>query len=322
MKMKSLCLAVAVCAVGIALMMYQARKEVEEWRQRTKEMARRGGREGGEEREREREKESEHTEATYLHTHSGGLTVGWARKPLFLLDWTHVHAHTHRIKVWEHYTFFTPSFAGHLTLTDLGTVTLAAIDIFDLRSGAEVLMRMEVLPPSSISFPLDVSSDVSFSKGACTLSMTKPSDRTRRVTFSLPHDESCYSSPSSSSSTLLGDILFQEVSPEALAMVVPFEDRSLFFYEYKMPALAIASGHISFPALRIDFADIANGESEERKGVRERGYGVLDWGRGAWPASNHWLWGAGMWTENGREKPERETHRERDCRSRREKISY
>ncbi len=319
--MKWVAVLVAVCAAAVAMMMFQSMKEGEEWRQSTKERARRGGRESEEEKERERE--SEYKVATHLHTDSGGLAVGWARTPLFLLDWAHVHTHRHRIKVWEHYTFFTPSFAGHLTLTDLGTVTLAAIDIFDLRSGAEVLMRMEVLPPSSISFPLDVSSDVSFSKGVCTLSMTKPSHRTRRVTFSLPHDGSCYAPPSSSQPTLSGDILFQEVSPEALAIVVPFEDRSLFFYEYKMPALAIARGHISFPSFRIDFADLAN---DGRDG-RERGYGVLDWGRGAWPARNHWLWGAGGcegWRERERERERelREDLREKVNERFRKKIFY
>ena len=209
------------------------------------------------------ESEVEHNIVTHLHNSDGTLTMGWSRRPLFQVDWSRVHAHRHRHKVWEHYTFFSPSLAGHLTITDLGIVTLAAIELFNLVDGEEVLMRMEVLPPSSVTFPLDVSSDLFFRKGDCTLSMTKRSDSTRHVKFSFPHAVSCYSP--SSSSTLSGDILFQEVSPEALAIVVPFKDRSLFFYEYKMPALTIARGHITFPTFHVEFDESIEGKGGERE---------------------------------------------------------
>ena len=255
--------------------------EEAEWQAKTLEMARSTGAVSP---------QKEYTVPTDLHSESGILSLGWARRPLFLLNWTRVDVDRRRRKVWEHYTFFTPTLAGHLTVTDLGTVTLAAVEIFDLLRKEEMVMRMEVLPPATIDFPLDASSDLEFRKGSCFLSMTKIK-RSRRVTFSFPHDSSCFSP--SPSSTLSGDITFNEVSEEALAVIVPFKENDLFFYEYKMPALAIERGRISFPGFHADFGKkLIQREGEEESGDGS-GYGVLDWGRGAWPLNNHWLWGSG-----------------------------
>ncbi len=195
---------------------------------------------------------------------------GWARRPLFGFDRARVAAARDRVKVWEHYTFYCGEYAGAVTVSDIGTLGFGSMELLDLKTGRVVASRIEIVRPDTIAFPQDARTDLRFRKGESFVHFEKKPGA-RRLAFRF-HDSDPYQ-------VISCELLVREESPEALAIVTPFDDPALFFYEYKMPSLTV-QGSLAYNGKVYDFP-------------AGRSFAVLDWGRGSWPRDNRWLWASG-----------------------------
>ncbi len=208
---------------------------------------------------------------TELLEKSGKLAVtGWARRPLVRFRAERIGADAKRVKKWEHYTFYGGRYVGSITISDIATVGMGSIELFDMGTKKEVLARTLMVRPGVIAFPGDTTGDLEFRKGSSFMVIRKQNGL-RTAEFRFDEREG--------GETIAGKMVFREHGSEALAIITPFEDPLHFFYEYKVPSLSV-EGEISY---RGKTYPVKSGES----------YGVLDWGRGAWPQKNQWLWAAG-----------------------------
>jgi hypothetical protein len=215
--------------------------------------------------------EREITEPVDLCLPSGRLNpaaVGWTRHPLHrtaLRGWG-------RNKRWEYWGVVTPTHVIALTVADLDYAAQHQVWVLDRAAGVEVdtvavvpLGRGVVLPASSGGGPVRAHAkglDIAIDEG-------EHRTRLRAVTGRVEVD-------------LVASV---PAGHESLGVVVPWSDR-LFQYTLKDVARPV-SGTLVVDGVRHDVP--ADGS-----------WAVLDHGRGRWPYSMSWNWGAGSGTVDGR----------------------
>ena len=215
--------------------------------------------------------EREITEPVDLCLPSGRLNraaVGWTRGPLHrtaMTGWG-------RTKRWEYWGFVTPTHVIALTVADLDYAAQHQVWVLDRATGVEVdtvavvpLGRRAVLPASSGGGPVRASAkglDIAIDEGE---RGTRLRAATGRVEVDL--------------------VASAPEGHESLGVVVPWSDR-LFQYTLKDVARPV-SGTLVVDGVRHDVP--ADGS-----------WAVLDHGRGRWPYSMSWNWGAGSGTVDGR----------------------
>ena len=215
--------------------------------------------------------EREITEPVDLCLPSGRLNraaVGWTRGPLHrtaMTGWG-------RTKRWEYWGFVTPTHVIALTVADLDYAAQHQVWVLDRATGVEVdtvavvpLGRGAVLPASSGGGPVRASAkglDIAIDEGE---RGTRLRAATGRVEVDL--------------------VASAPEGHESLGVVVPWSDR-LFQYTLKDVARPV-SGTLVVDGVRHDLP--ADGS-----------WAVLDHGRGRWPYSMSWNWGAGSGTVDGR----------------------
>ena len=207
--------------------------------------------------------EPEITAPVDLCTAAGQLNpaaVGWTRRPLHrcnLRGWG-------RTKRWEYWCVMTPTHLVGVTVADLDYLGLSNIYLLDY-SGRE-LTRTAVRPLArGFTLPPSLGDGPTAARARVNVDITDELGGTR-ISFSC----------NTSDGPLSGE-LFAALPPqhETLGVVVPWDARR-FQYTAKHTARP-ASGIVRVGDTVYDFAG---------------GWGVLDRGRGRWPANIVWNWGA------------------------------
>lgn len=213
------------------------------------------------------------TEPTPLLDPDGRLAVqGWARQPYPEYDRTRVApAQRSRVREWEYFAVFAPTFAASLTMTDLGIAAVGTLSVQDyatgethaesLISGADTLTLPETPFESTLWTPSGGEVEHVYDAAA----------GTRSLRFCAGATSAC-----ALASAML--TIADDRAGESITAVTRFSPDGLFFYENKRVGL-VASG-----VLRMGTTDyvLPDGAS----------YAVIDWGRGAWPANVTWEWAA------------------------------
>ncbi|RZU66931.1 uncharacterized protein DUF2804 [Microterricola gilva] len=205
--------------------------------------------------------------------------VGWARHPLVTTDgigrgsfgWG-------RNKRWEYWAVTTPTHIVGITVSSLDYASLHQLWVKDRRSGEEI----DLVAISPLS-------------GSATLPGTlgTGSARTRTKALSIDIDELGEADAGSPGTRLRAvsprvtiDVLAERpAGHEAMGVVVPWSDR-LFQYTVKDVARP-AGGTITIDGV-------------SHRLPRARSWAVLDHGRGRWPYSMTWNWGAASGIVDGR----------------------
>ncbi len=208
----------------------------------------------------------------------GYLNVaGWAKMPLVIYNEQYVKADKKRIKKWEHYTFYNKNYCGGITISNIATVGMGSIELFDIKNNKQITNITLMVRPQEIQFPSNTNDILEFKKGKSSVIIRKINNQ-RIAQFYFDNEDK--------EKIISGMLTFTQHGKEALAIITPFSDPILFFYEYKVPSLTV-KGTIKIGNNKYNFND-------------ETTYGVLDWGRGAWPEINQWLWAAGGGVVGGR----------------------
>ncbi|MDM8084435.1 DUF2804 domain-containing protein [Cellulomonas cellasea] len=214
--------------------------------------------------------EREITEAVSLCLPSGRLNpaaIGWSRRPLHhteLRGWG-------RAKRWEYWGVMTPTHVIGLTVASLDYAAQHQVWVLDRATGEEVdhvavvpFARGAVLPASLGLGPASATArglEITLTEGD---SRTLLRARTERVTVDL--------------------LSMPDVGHESLGVVVPWSGRR-FQYTVKDVARPV-TGTLVVDGVAHDVPDGAS-------------WAVLDHGRGRWPYSMRWNWGAGSGRVDG-----------------------
>jgi len=213
-------------------------------------------------------------ETPLLHADGTVAAHGWARGPLMQYDRSLVQEqHLDQLREWEYYAVFAPDFAIGLTLANIGLLSFAILTLEDYATGdihdAMILGEASALdfPPTPFENTLfeapTGSVEYRFEEGARSITVIAGQEGSQdRMEAHLKLEDSR--------------------AVESIAVVHRFDEPGQFFYENKRVSMP-ATGSVQVGATVYEFPE---GDS----------FGVLDWGRGAWPENVRWEWGhfAGM----------------------------
>lgn len=208
-----------------------------------------------------------------LLTEDGTLREpGWASRELLRWDPARVHDPA-QLRQWDFFTIANAEAAVNLTLVDLGFLQVATVGVVDLATGEsfQALHLAGGLDTLTLTGALEGDAALT-ADGAPVLAYTTDADSTA-ITIAI----------ASSADGVAADGAFTVTRrPEMpyLSLATPFpDDPHLFFYEHKLHGMA-ASGALTIGGrtFMFDAADT---------------WAVMDWGRGAWPATALWRWGGG-----------------------------
>ncbi len=215
-------------------------------------------------------KSGEITEETpLLHADGTVAAHGWARGPLMQYDRSLVQEqHLDGLREWEYYAVFAPDFAIGLTLANIGLLSFAILTVEDYATG-DIHDAMILGEASALDFPPTPFENTLFE--APTGSVEYRFEEGARTIAVITGREG---SPDRMEAHLE---LADSRAVESIAVVHRFEEPGQFFYENKRVSMP-ATGSVQ---VGDTVYELPEGDS----------FGVLDWGRGAWPDDVHWEWG-------------------------------
>lgn len=199
--------------------------------------------------------------------------VGWSRTPLHNTDGIGVGAYGWgRNKRWEYWAVTTPTHILALVISSLDYATVHEVWCFDRATGESIGVNDVGVLGGSSTLP-------------GSLGTGSARSRTRKIRLDVEEHRSHTRLRGATDRVSFDIAAARPPGHESLAVVVPWSER-LFQYTVKDVARP-ASGTITIDGLVVD---VPEAES----------WAVLDHGRGRWPYSMHWNWGAGSGRSDGR----------------------
>ncbi len=199
--------------------------------------------------------------------------VGWTRTPLITTDGIgRGRLGRGRNKRWEYWGVTTPTHVVALVVSDIDYAAVHSIWVLDRRTGEEVSHDAIGLLGRSATLP-------------GTLGAGPVRARTKDVRIDLEEVDGGTRLRASGKRVRVDITAHRPPGHESLGVVVPWSDR-LFQYTVKDVARP-AEGSVWLDGTKYD---VPLAES----------WAVLDHGRGRWPYSMHWNWGAGSGRTDGR----------------------
>jgi hypothetical protein len=210
------------------------------------------------------------TEEAPLLAADGTLAAhGWARGPLMQYDRSLLRPDREdQLREWEYYAVFAPDFAIGLTLADIGLLSFAILTLEDYDTG-EIHDAMLLEGAEALDFPFTPFENTLFETNLGSVEYRFEGDhRTITVLTGAPGTEE----------RMEARVRLEDSDAvESIAVSHRFGEPGEFFYENKRVSMP-ATGTVVVGNATYDFGE---GES----------FGVLDWGRGAWPENVKWTWG-------------------------------
>lgn len=200
-------------------------------------------------------------------------SIGWSRQPLHLCN---LQGRWPRKKRWNYWCITGPSFLLSVTLADLDYLGLASVYFLEYESKRLIEQTVTVPLGRGLDLPPTVNADVVFDHRKLRIGLREEGAGTHiRV-----------ESPAFGGAPLAADLLVERPpGHETLNVVIPWSDR-LFQFTSKQNTLP-AHGEVVLGA------DVYRFDPDET-------FGCLDYGRGIWPYSTKWNWGACSGRRGGR----------------------
>ena len=205
---------------------------------------------------------------------------GWCRSPLPVYERGAIKAPSFRVKEWDYYLVTGPEHAVAFTIADNSYMGLLSVSLLDLRNATERTESL-IVPLSFGRFGLPSDSrrgDVAVERRG--LSLRFANDGARRLL-------SARMKSFGGAGPLEAEIDLVDEPAESMVIATPFADRPRHFYYNRKIVGMSARGGVDVGGRRYEF---------------EAGsaFGLLDWGRGVWPYSGTWYWGAAQGLVDGK----------------------
>ncbi len=197
---------------------------------------------------------------------------GWSPRELLRWDAARVHD-PEQLRQWDFFTIANDDAAVNLTLVDLGFLQVATVGVVDLATGESLQAIHLAGGQDTLTLTEAVEGDAALvADGAPVMAFS-----TDATASSITIDVA--SSALGEAATGAFTVTRRSAMPY-LSLATPFaDDPHLFFYEQKLQGMT-AEGTLTIGARTFTF-DAADT------------YAVMDWGRGAWPATAMWRWAGG-----------------------------
>lgn len=205
--------------------------------------------------------------------------AGFATSLLPRYDRMAVKAGATRIKEWDYYAVMNERFGLALTIADNSYMGLCSVSLLHFDRKSEITKTFLIpFPMGRLRLP-----------GTSTSGTTKVKAKGYQVAFLHEHGMSLPGSPDSSrvinckirnfhkGKPLEAALRLTGEPPASMVIATPFAGKPRhFYYNQKINCLR-AQGVVQFDGKRYVFG-------------QQDSFGVLDWGRGAWPYRNAWYW--------------------------------
>lgn len=212
--------------------------------------------------------EKEITQPVKLCLDNGDLnteSAGWSCTPLHICN---LSGNWPKKKKWNFWLVLGPDFGFSATVANVDYIGLGAVSFVDLKKKV-TLNGVAVIPRGKgVDMPETVEEDVVLKRKDMRISFTHPPGQVKILV----------ESPTFQAGKLTADIsLDRPAAHETLNTVIPWSDK-LFHFTSKQNTLP-ARGSVTFGGVTYEFNP-------------ENSFGVLDFGRGIWPETINWNWGA------------------------------
>jgi len=205
---------------------------------------------------------------------------GWCRSPLPRFERAAIKAPGFRIKEWDYYLVMGTDFGVALTIADNSYMGLISVSFLDFKEARETTESMIVpFTFGRIGLPADSRlGDVRFRNGRADIAFANDGSR---------HLLSASWKRFGSDGSFKTEIELFDEPVESMVIATPFAGRPRHFYFNRKIIGMRARGAIDLDGHHLLFDEASAS-------------GLLDWGRGVWPYSGTWYWGAGMGLVEGK----------------------
>ena len=193
---------------------------------------------------------------------------GWARKMFFQYDPEVMAAPRNQCREWDYYFIGSEAMGISMTINNFGGIGMLTAKLMNFKEGYH--LKKTAATREDICQPRD-------DQGTCYIRcgdaegifIRKPGRHYIKLTFPDFHN----------GETFCLDITLQVPDTDRMVIATPFsEGKEMFFFNEKLNCMR-ASGTVKLGSFTHTFQP-------------SRDFGVLDFGRGVWPARNRWYWGS------------------------------
>lgn len=205
--------------------------------------------------------------------------VAWSRRPIFEYDPSKIpESLSEQVKDWDFYSVQAPDWYLEVTIARLSWVSFIGVTLLNYETG-EKYSGWDLGDATNTLLPVSPYAEAGWSNGDNSISISFDGGL-RVLAFNIPGKFGDVD--------MSAEIRFEDGPGfESLSVVHPLLDPGTFFYEDKLFGMR-ASGWVKAGDVQATFD-------------REDAWGVLDWGRGAWPHESQWFWAAGYGVIDGRD---------------------
>ncbi|HUX37895.1 MAG TPA: DUF2804 domain-containing protein [Rectinemataceae bacterium] len=221
------------------------------------------------------------TEAGDLLDTEGRLVEpGWCRSPLQRYRRGDIRAPGFRVKEWDYYLVTSQDFGLALTIADNSYMGLISVTFFDFKVARQTTESLIVpLTFGKIGLPSDSrKGDVAFRNDRVAIAFANDGTG-RKLSVGMRRFKDL--------GPLDAEIELIDEPPESMVVATPFADLPRHFYFNRKIVGMRARGMVGVGGRHVAFEP-------------NSAFGLLDWGRGVWPYSGTWYWGAGMGLVEGK----------------------
>lgn len=205
---------------------------------------------------------------------------GWCRSPLPRYDRGAIKAPGFRIKEWDYYLVTGPDFGLALTIADNSYMGLISATFFDFKAGSETTESLLVpLTFGKIGLPADSrKGNLAFRNDRIAIAFANDG-KSRKLSLGMRRFKDL--------GPLDAEIELTDEPAESMVIATPFANLPRHFYFNRKIIGMRARGMVGVGGRHVAFDPSS-------------AFGLLDWGRGVWPYSGTWYWGAAMGLVEGK----------------------
>lgn len=217
--------------------------------------------------------QNEFTSEAALLDDEGRLSrAGWARQLHLRYERSLIAAPLRRIKEWDYYCVLSSKFGVTLTIADNGYRGFMSATLLDFENALAITHTENILfPLGKLALPASSrqgSARVQHKDSLMDFSVLDNGSRIVKIDI-----------PSFDEGKGLRGALVLTPAPgnESIVTAVPWKkNKNAFYYNQKIPSL--------------DAEGVMRSGKKDLVFMKDEAFGVFDWGRGVWPASDSWYW--------------------------------
>ncbi|MDF2541503.1 MAG: hypothetical protein K0S47_1221 [Herbinix sp.] len=200
------------------------------------------------------------------------IQKGYATSAILRYHRRDIKAFKGKIKEWDYYLVYTDDFGVSITIGKGSSIGLFSATFFDYKKRTQITKSViSFVPDRRLCMPKSPDTgDILYQNKRVHVSI-RNDKKSRRIHFKMKHFDQ--------GTDLKISLLLNDEPKDSMVIATPFsESKKLFYYNQKTIGMK-ASGSIIYKNKKYILPPHSS-------------FGLLDWGRGAWPYKTIWYWSA------------------------------